>query len=120
VVVAQKMQLLLAGIRWKHAALKALPTVLSRVNMTNKRSDLGVLDHAYDDGMSAGFLGLETSKACPFGGDQPGPRIAWLDGFAYGVWKGTSQINSFGRRRTTMGAGWNWLTDPTSGSQTSR
>jgi hypothetical protein len=81
--------------------------------MSNKRSDPGVLDHAYDDGMSAGLWGLEASKACPFGGDQLGPRIAWLDGFAYGAWKGTSKINSLSRRRNTMGAGWNLLTNPT-------
>jgi hypothetical protein len=91
------MQLLLAGIRGAHAALKALPAVPLRVNMSDKRSDTVILDHAYGDGKLAGFWGLGTSAACPFGRDQTGPRIAWLDGFADGVWKKGAKINASGQ-----------------------
>jgi hypothetical protein len=61
--------------------------------MSVKRSDTVILDHAYGDGKLTGFWGLGTSAACPYGSDQTGPRIAWLDGFAYGVWKGGAKIN---------------------------
>jgi len=99
------MQLLLGGIRGAHAALKALPGFHSRISMSNKRPDSVILEHAYGDGMLAGFLGLETSAACPFGGDQTGPRIARLEGFAYGVWKGAAKINASDQREEYGGAG---------------
>lgn len=113
-VVVQKMQLPLAGIRADYAALKVLEIVLSRVNMRNKRSNVVILDRAYDDGKLAGFLGLETTDACPYGADQPGARIAWLDGFDYGAWKGASKVNAYARRRTTAGRNWTGLTCVTS------
>jgi hypothetical protein len=64
--------------------------------MSDKRSDVASLDHAYGDGKLTGFWGLGTSAACPYGSDQTGPRIAWLDGFAYGAWKGEAKINASG------------------------
>jgi hypothetical protein len=73
--------------------------------MSDKRSDTVILDHAYGDGKLAGFWGLGTSAACPYGSDQTGPRIAWLDGFAYGVWKGGANINASGPRDEYDGAG---------------
>jgi hypothetical protein len=105
------MQLLLAGVRGTHAALKALPVVLSEVNMRNKQSDAVILDRAYDDGKLAGFLGFETSAACPFGSDQLAPRIAWLDGFADGVWKGSFQVKVPGRSRNTVRPVWRRATN---------
>jgi hypothetical protein len=104
------MQLPLAGNDGIHAALKARRVVLSRVDMSNKQSDLVVLDHAYDNGKLVGFWGLETADACPFTGDQPGPRIAWLDGFADGAWKRASKINTSRRSRKTARPEWNVLT----------
>jgi len=62
--------------------------------MSNTRSELVILDRAYGDGKLAGFWGLATSAGCPFGSGQPGPRMAWLDGFAYGAWKRTAKINA--------------------------
>jgi hypothetical protein len=83
--------------------------------MRKKSSDPVALDRAYDDGKLAGFLGFETSEACPFGSDQPGPRIAWLDGFADGVWKGAFQVNTAGRASKTVRSGWRLVTDRTVG-----
>jgi ribosome modulation factor len=94
VVVIHQLQLSLAGICVANAALNALAAVHSRVNMSNQRSDIVILDHAYDEGKLAGISGLETSAACPFGSDQTGPRIAWLDGFADGVWQGAAKIGT--------------------------
>lgn len=71
--------------------------------MSDKRSDLVILDRAYCDGKLAGFWGLATSAGCPFGNDQAGPRIAWLDGFAYGAWKRTAKINVSRDRRMQWG-----------------
>jgi hypothetical protein len=65
--------------------------------MSNSRSDQVILDRAYNDGKAAGFWGLESNAACPFGSDQIGPRIAWLDGFADGVWRGAAKINDSGQ-----------------------
>jgi hypothetical protein len=73
--------------------------------MSNKQSDIAILDHAYGEGKVAGFLGLETSAACPFGSDQTGPRIAWLDGFADGVWRGAAKIRTPGQSGEYGGAG---------------
>jgi len=81
--------------------------------MSKKKSDPVVLDRAYDNGKLAGFLGFETSEACPFGSDQPGPRIAWLDGFADGVWKGAFQVNTADRGRKVVRPGWGRVTDRT-------
>jgi hypothetical protein len=64
--------------------------------MSDKRSDTVILDHAYGDGKLTGFWGLGTTAACPYGSDQTGPRIAWLDGFAYGAWKGGAKVNASG------------------------
>jgi hypothetical protein len=71
--------------------------------MSNKRSDVVILDRAYGDGKLAGFLGLATSTGCPFGIDQAGPRIAWLDGFAYGAWKRAAKMNASRDRRIRWG-----------------
>jgi hypothetical protein len=84
--------------------------------MSTMRSNVVILDRAYDDGKLAGFLGLETIEACPYGGDQPGPRIAWLDGFAYGAWKGTSKIDAASRTRRIARPDWRVLTGLTSTS----
>ena len=86
--------------------------------MRTKQSDAVILDRAYDDGKLAGFLGFETSDACPFGSDQPGARIAWLDGFADGVWKGSFQVKMFGRSRNTVRPEWRRVTDRTSRPRT--
>jgi hypothetical protein len=67
--------------------------------MSNKRSDQVSLDRSYGDGKLAGFWGLATSAGCPFGRDQVGPRIAWLDGFAYGAWKRSAKIKASTDRR---------------------
>jgi hypothetical protein len=99
------MQLLLGGIRGVHAALKVPPGRSFEVNMSDKQSDILILDHAYGDGKLAGFWGLGTSAACPYGSDQIGPRIAWLDGFADGVWKGGAKINALDLREEYEGAG---------------
>ncbi|WP_158926347.1 hypothetical protein [Acidisphaera sp. S103] len=72
--------------------------------MSDKRSDIAILDRAYGDGKLAGFWGLETSAACPFGSDQTGPRIAWLDGFAYGAWQGGARSSDSGQGGECDGA----------------
>jgi hypothetical protein len=55
--------------------------------------DGAALDRAYSDGRLVGFFGLATSAGCPFVGersDQTDLRIAWLDGFAFGQWEGST------------------------------
>ena len=82
--------------------------------MRTKQSDVVVLDRAYDDGKLAGFLGFETSDSCPFGSDQLGPRIAWLDGFADGVWKASFQVKMFGQSSDIVRPEWRRMTERTS------
>lgn len=84
--------------------------------MSNRRSNVVILDRAYDDGRLAGFLGLETSEACPYGVDKPGPRIAWLDGFSFGAWKRASKINVSSRTGNIVRPDWKALTGVTSRS----
>jgi ribosome modulation factor len=118
VVVIYELQLQLAGARTTHAALKALPVVLSEVNMRNKQSVSVILDRAYDNGELAGLLGFETTEACPFGSDQPGPRIAWLDGFSDGVWKGSFKGGTSGQSRSTAKVGMEAVDRPDFGAGT--
>jgi hypothetical protein len=59
-------------------------------DMTSAEADL---DRAYADGQIVGFFGLATSAGCPFGDNQMDLRIAWLDGFAYGVWAGSAKAS---------------------------
>jgi hypothetical protein len=67
------------------------------------RSEPAILDHAYSEGKLAGFLGAKTSADCPFDGDQTALRIAWLDGFDYGVWKAASEIGASNRGEECSG-----------------
>ena len=73
--------------------------------MSNTTNDVALLDRAYNDGRLAGFFGLETIADCPFRGGPAGPRIAWLDGFDYGVWRGAAKIGTSRRSVTRAGAG---------------
>lgn len=81
--------------------------------MCSEQAESVVLDRAYDDGKLTGLLGFATSEACPFSSDQPGPRIAWLDGFSYGVWKGAFQVKTSGRSRNIARADWKRRADQT-------
>jgi hypothetical protein len=65
--------------------------VHSSFSMIEPHSAEAALDRAYSDGQIVGFFGLATSAGCPFGGNQLDLRIAWLDGFAYGVWAGAAK-----------------------------